>query len=98
MDWFHPQLIIAVFFHLILGCIFVWDVYCLYFRTADSTVSYVVRGWARDSSSLPLFVGYVLGHLFAGPYKTVDVVHGQVDGKGLVGFLLAVLVAKVIYG
>ena len=61
----HVSFILACGVILILSLVGVWDASVAFGVAGDVSVSDVLRGWCRRWPIFPLFVGIVLGHIFA---------------------------------
>jgi len=56
--------LLAVTFLLLVALIGFYDLYALWYLPPENTVSWFLRLWSRDFPGLPLFLGFVLGHLY----------------------------------
>lgn len=57
------QFLLAVFLHVILVGVVIWDMYVVFIGRPADTVSMTLRNWADGHPILPLFIGIVIGHL-----------------------------------
>jgi hypothetical protein len=58
------KLTLSLMFVAILGCIGVWDLFCLFSQRPNDTVSSVVRESAQQWPVIAFAAGMLIGHLF----------------------------------
>lgn len=58
------RVVLAVAIHVVISAVAAWDLAAVASGHGNFTVSSLIQKWAIEAPSLPLAVGFVIGHLF----------------------------------
>jgi hypothetical protein len=67
VDWSFDNVapyVLAILLLIIVGVVGLWDIYCSWIGSQESTVSYLLNQFASGNPIFAFFVGIVCGHLF----------------------------------